>query len=49
MLVNHKQFESLNGPILDRNAMYGHTRVLLWTVGASLGLVALTYVARLLF
>ena len=48
MLVNHKQFDTLNGPMLDRSEMQGHTSVLLWTVAASIGLVALTYMVRLL-
>lgn len=49
MIVNYKQFDTLNGPMLDRSEMHGHTSVLLWTVAASLGLVALTYLVRILF
>ncbi|MEM1087241.1 MAG: hypothetical protein AAGH90_05885 [Pseudomonadota bacterium] len=48
MLVNHKQFETLNGPFLNRNAMRGHTAILLWTLVGSTGLVLATYLARLI-
>ena len=47
MLVDHKQFETLNGPILNRDAMTGHTAILVWTLIGSAGLVLATYLVRL--
>ncbi|MEO1380208.1 MAG: hypothetical protein AAFU69_07610 [Pseudomonadota bacterium] len=47
MLVDHKQFETLNGPILNRDAMTGHTAILVWTLIGSVGLVLATYLVRL--
>ena len=47
MLVDLKQFETLNGPILNRDAMTGHTAILVWTLIGSVGLVLATYLVRL--